>query len=68
MLELTFREALRLEHSYVGTEHIMLALLEHEDGAGILHDAGVDKAATEQSITAILESLNVDFADPEATE
>src|ERR1035438_3711548 len=27
-LELTFREALRLGHNYVGTEHILLALLE----------------------------------------
>ncbi|NGN92389.1 ATP-dependent Clp protease ATP-binding subunit [Nocardioides sp. KC13] len=61
VLELTFREALRLEHSYVGTEHILLALLEHEDGAGILHDAGIEKEATEQSITSILDSLKVDF-------
>ncbi|MEI7056285.1 Clp protease N-terminal domain-containing protein [Nocardioides sp. CCNWLW239] len=62
VLELTFREALRLEHSYVGTEHILLALLEHEDGAGILHDAGVDKEATEQTVISILDSLKVDFA------
>jgi ATP-dependent Clp protease ATP-binding subunit ClpA len=62
VLELTFREALRLEHSYVGTEHILLALLEHEDGAGILHEAGIEKASTEQSITSILDSLKVDFA------
>ena len=32
-LELTFREALRLGHNYVGTEHLLLALLELEDGA-----------------------------------
>ena len=31
-LELTFREALRLGHDYVGTEHILLALLELEGG------------------------------------
>jgi hypothetical protein len=46
-LELTFREALRLGHNYVGTEHILLALLELEDGAGILTGLGLDKAATE---------------------
>ncbi|MET9979740.1 Clp protease N-terminal domain-containing protein, partial [Streptomyces microflavus] len=34
ILELTFREALRLGHNYVGTEHILLALLEFEDGSG----------------------------------
>ncbi|MGP3637113.1 Clp protease N-terminal domain-containing protein [Streptomyces sp. 24-1644] len=35
VLELTFREALRLGHSYVGTEHILLALLESEGGTGV---------------------------------
>jgi hypothetical protein len=49
-LELTFRQALRLGHNYVGTEHILLALLELEDGAGVLTDLGVDKAAAETSI------------------
>ena len=28
-LELTFREALRLGHNYIGTEHLLLALLDH---------------------------------------
>jgi len=32
VLELTFREALRLGHNYVGTEHLLLALVELEDG------------------------------------
>ena len=44
MLELTFREALRLGHNYVGTEHILLALLEFEDGDGVLAGLGIDKA------------------------
>ncbi|MFJ6567872.1 Clp protease N-terminal domain-containing protein [Streptomyces sp. NPDC091292] len=43
VLELTFREALRLGHNYIGTEHILLALLEHEDGNGILTTLGIDK-------------------------
>jgi hypothetical protein len=42
-LELTFREALRLGHNHVGTEHILLALLEVEDGTGVLAGLGVDK-------------------------
>ncbi|HUG85111.1 MAG TPA: Clp protease N-terminal domain-containing protein, partial [Euzebya sp.] len=50
-LELTFREALRLGHTDVGTEHILLALLELEDGDGVLADLGVDKAAAESTIT-----------------
>jgi hypothetical protein len=47
VLELTFREALRLGHNYVGTEHILLALLEFEDGTGVLSGLGLDKATTE---------------------
>ncbi|MGH9022882.1 MAG: Clp protease N-terminal domain-containing protein [Acidimicrobiia bacterium] len=35
-LELTFREALRMGHNYIGTEHILLALLEIEDETGVL--------------------------------
>jgi hypothetical protein len=50
-LELTFREALRLGHNYIGTEHILLALLELQDGTGGLE---IDKAAAEASITAAL--------------
>ncbi|MBL7259566.1 Clp protease N-terminal domain-containing protein [Paractinoplanes lichenicola] len=51
-LELTFREALRMNHTQVGTEHILLALLELEDGAGVLSGLGVDKAVAETAITA----------------
>ncbi len=51
-LELTFREALRLDHGAVDTEHLLLALLELEDGSGLLTDAGVDKATTEAAVRA----------------
>ncbi len=57
-LELTFREALRLGHNYIGTEHLLLALLELEDGAGPLHRSGVDKDRVEADLTAALESLS----------
>jgi ATP-dependent Clp protease ATP-binding subunit ClpA len=56
-LELTFREALRLGHNYIGTEHLLLALLELEDGAGPLHRSGVDKDRVETDLIAALESL-----------
>ena len=36
MLELTFREAQRMGHNYIGTEHILLALAEFENGTGVL--------------------------------
>ncbi|MET9256885.1 Clp protease N-terminal domain-containing protein [Streptomyces sp. NPDC003717] len=54
VLELTFREALRLGHNYVGTEHILLALLEHEHGAGVLSGLGVTKDAVERWLTEAL--------------
>ncbi|EFC83223.1 Clp protease N-terminal domain-containing protein [Parafrankia sp. EUN1f] len=53
-LELTFREALRLDHSYVGTEHILLALLELEDGAGPLTSLGVTKPGAETHLRQLL--------------
>ncbi|WP_341770879.1 Clp protease N-terminal domain-containing protein [Amycolatopsis arida] len=54
VLELTFREALRLGHDYVGTEHVLLALLEFENGDGVLAGLGVDKSAAEEHIAAAL--------------
>ncbi|MEH0818653.1 MULTISPECIES: Clp protease N-terminal domain-containing protein [unclassified Micromonospora] len=56
VLELTFREALRLGHNYIGTEHILLALLEHEDGDGVLTGLGVDKVAAEEAINAAIQA------------
>ncbi|MFI0373051.1 Clp protease N-terminal domain-containing protein [Actinomadura sp. 1N219] len=56
-LELTFREALRLGHNYIGTEHMLLALLEFEDGSGVLSDLGIDKAAAEANITEALNAM-----------
>ncbi|MET8120610.1 Clp protease N-terminal domain-containing protein [Micromonospora sp. NPDC005189] len=53
-LELTFREALRLGHNYIGTEHILLALLEQEDGAGVLTNLGLEKAAVEADLSVAL--------------
>jgi len=57
-LELTFREALRLGHNYVGTEHILLAVLEHDHGAGVLGGLGIDKDSVERFVVALLESVN----------
>jgi Clp amino terminal domain, pathogenicity island component len=51
-LELTFREALRMNHDHVGTEHILLAVLEVEDGTGVLAGLGVDKATAAAALAA----------------
>ncbi|MEV4196201.1 Clp protease N-terminal domain-containing protein, partial [Streptomyces toxytricini] len=56
-LELTFREALRLGHDYVGTEHVLLALLELEHGEGVLSGTGLDKAATEAAVSEALAAV-----------
>ncbi|WP_189082353.1 Clp protease N-terminal domain-containing protein [Mangrovihabitans endophyticus] len=60
VLELTFREALRLGHNYVGTEHLLLALLEQEHGSGPLATAGVTKDAVERFVAAELAKLTGD--------
>ncbi|MER5874370.1 MULTISPECIES: Clp protease N-terminal domain-containing protein [unclassified Streptomyces] len=67
VLELTFREALRLGHNYVGTEHILLALLEFENGTGVLSGVGVDKAAAEAHIVALLDEIVRQKQAPEGT-
>ncbi|MCW3844781.1 ATP-dependent Clp protease ATP-binding subunit [Micromonospora yasonensis] len=57
VLELTFREALRLGHNYIGTEHILLALLEEEGGDGVLTGLGLDKDAMESAIGGALAEI-----------
>ncbi|MFC7344199.1 Clp protease N-terminal domain-containing protein [Saccharopolyspora griseoalba] len=49
-LELTFRQSLRLGHHEVGTEHVLLALLEVEDGEGVLSRFGVTRSRLEQRL------------------
>jgi hypothetical protein len=53
-LELTFRQALRLGHNYVGTEHIALALYEVEEDDGPLHRIGVDRDRFESELVTAL--------------
>jgi hypothetical protein len=63
-LELTFREALRLGHNYIGTEHILLALLELEEDSGVLTGLGVDKDTAEANLTAAIAAIAA-AADPQ---
>ncbi|WP_103354908.1 Clp protease N-terminal domain-containing protein [Amycolatopsis sp. CA-128772] len=58
-LELTMREGLRLGHNYIGTEHILLALLEQREGAGfeVLDGLGVKKDKAEAKIVEVLAEL-----------
>ncbi|WP_410656828.1 Clp protease N-terminal domain-containing protein [Amycolatopsis sp. lyj-112] len=54
-LELTMREALRLGHNYIGTEHILLALFELGDD--LLTGLGLTKEKTEAVILGALEEI-----------
>ncbi|MGW2252122.1 Clp protease N-terminal domain-containing protein [Kitasatospora sp. NPDC001660] len=68
VLELTFREALKLGHNYVGTEHVLLALLEQANGTGVLADLNVDRAEAEtfisEAIAAIIAARSANPAQP----
>jgi len=58
-LELTLREALRLGHNYIGTEHLLLGLLSlREDGAvEVLKSFGVTKEKAEADVLRRLSEL-----------
>lgn len=62
VLELTFRNALRLGHNYVGTEHLLLALLDFEDGHGLLSDLGVDRSHADAWLVGVLDGLSASGA------
>ncbi|MFJ4617311.1 Clp protease N-terminal domain-containing protein [Streptomyces sp. NPDC088812] len=57
VLELTFREALRLGHHYIGTEHVLLALLEFENGEGVLSGLGIRKTEVERYVAEALAEM-----------
>jgi hypothetical protein len=59
VLELTLREALALGHNYIGTEHILLGLLEEEEslGGGTLAGLGITKARALEWLIPVLEQM-----------
>ncbi|MCD2196084.1 ATP-dependent Clp protease ATP-binding subunit [Actinomycetospora endophytica] len=65
VLELTFRQALRLGHNYVGTEHILLALLDHEDGDGVLTGLGLDQQTAEETLANLLAEITAKLSRSE---
>ena len=56
LLELTLREALRLGHNYIGTEHLLLAGVAHGNGpvAPLLAEVGLDTDVLEPQLLAWL--------------
>src|SRR2546421_2587275 len=66
VLALAAKEARALNHTYVGTEHILLGLLREGDGvaARVLRNLDVDIDVTRQNI---LKELDPNFSAAEAT-
>ncbi len=66
VLELAMLEARELNHSYVGTEHLLLGLLKEEKGiaAQVLTDAGI---SLEQARAETLRLLGSDLPSPQPT-
>ena len=56
VLELALREALSLEHRYIGTEHILLGIVREGDGVAaiILRDAGADAETIRGTVARVL--------------
>ncbi|MGP2438562.1 Clp protease N-terminal domain-containing protein [Streptomyces sp. JW3] len=50
-LERTFQAAVLLDDDGVGTGHVLLGLLEEENGTGLLHSLGADRETTERFVT-----------------
>jgi ATP-dependent Clp protease ATP-binding subunit ClpA len=59
VLELSLREALRLGHNYIGTEHILLGLVREREGmaAKALVQVGADLDSVRQRIEEMVTSL-----------
>ena len=62
-LELTAREALRLGHDYIGTEHLLLGVLGVDDAPAVrtLTDLGIAKEAVETEIDRLLPAATLGF-------
>ena len=56
VLELALREALQLNHSYVGTEHILLGLVREGEGvaATVLVSLGADLPRVRQAVNSLM--------------
>ena len=56
VLELSLREALRMRHNYIGTEHVLLGLLHPGTGAGqeVLTGAGVSLESARTHVADLL--------------
>jgi mannose-6-phosphate isomerase-like protein (cupin superfamily) len=56
VIELAVEEARRLNHNYIGTEHLLLGMLREGEGIGmgVLESLGVSLASARQSVNEVL--------------
>jgi ATP-dependent Clp protease ATP-binding subunit ClpC len=56
VLELSLREALQLQHNYIGTEHILLGLMREGEGVGaqVLRKLGADLDRVRREVLQLL--------------
>ena len=56
MLRLSLSEALRFGHNYIGTEHVLLGLIQEKDGVAgqVLADAGADLGRVRAEVVRLL--------------
>jgi predicted DNA-binding transcriptional regulator AlpA len=64
VLELALREAIALNHNYIGTEHVLLALVREKDGVAwkVLAKCGLKQKSTREAILQTLSGLGVTTA------
>lgn len=61
VLELSLREALQLGHNYIGTEHLLLALIREGEGVGarVLTEAGLKLTDVRKKVVEILSGVPI---------
>ncbi|NLC45432.1 MAG: ATP-dependent Clp protease ATP-binding subunit [Clostridiales bacterium] len=66
IMELSFYEARNLGHNYVGTEHLLLALIREGEGVAsrVLKDSGVDLQQTREQILKLLKEEGTETNQP----
>ena len=65
VLELSLKEALKLGHNYIGTEHILLGLIREGEGvaAQVLVELGVNLDGARQKVIQLLADLPEDVGE-----
>ena len=66
VLELSLREALRLEHNYIGTEHMLLGLVREGEGVGaqVLQQLGTDLRRVREQVLSEVRQLPREGREP----